>query len=59
MKKLTQSTILNLGSLATFIAFPLLYLATDHEAPLMVWGGFALMALSMIAPFVALKAPQK
>ena len=55
MKKLSQSAILNIGSLATFIAFPLLYSAVNAGGGLMLWGGFALTAIGMAAPFAALK----
>lgn len=50
-----QSTILNIGSLATFIAFPLLYSAVNGGSSLALWGGFALIAVGMAAPFAALK----
>jgi hypothetical protein len=59
VKKLAQSTILNLGSLATFIALPLLYSATYGGGAPALWGGLALMAVSMAAPFAALKADKK
>lgn len=55
MRKLTQSTLLNIGSLATFVAFPLLYAAvTGGEAPFL-WGGFILLALGALTPFAARK----
>ena len=59
MNKFLPSTILNLGSLATFIAFPFLYSAMYTDNPPLLWAGVALTASAMIAPFIAQKAAKK
>ena len=51
--KLSASAMLNLGSAATFIAFPLLYLAASGDSPGLLVPGLGLMAFSMLAPFIA------
>lgn len=55
MKKLTQSTLLNIGSLATFIAFPLLYAAVTGGGGFFLWSGFILLGLGALTPFAARK----
>jgi len=59
MGKLSVSTILNTGSLATFIAFPLLYSASFSGNALFLASGAALVAFSMVTPFIALKNGKK
>ena len=59
MKTLNASTILNLGSLATFIAFPLLYTAAGGDNVPALWGGLALLAGGIAAPFAAWKICRK
>jgi hypothetical protein len=55
MKKLSGSTILNIGSAATFVAFPLLYSAVYGSGSAMLFAGAALILFSMIIPFIARK----
>ncbi|MDR1534463.1 MAG: hypothetical protein LBU64_05115 [Planctomycetota bacterium] len=55
MDKFSASTILNIGSLATFAAFPLLYSAAHGGSALPLLPGGALIVLGMIAPFAARK----
>jgi hypothetical protein len=54
MKKLSVSTILNIGSLASFAAFPLLYSAVYGGETLSLVLGLGLIAFSMATPFIAL-----
>ena len=56
MKKMNPSTILNIGSLATFIAFPVLHSASYGGSSSMLTLGGLLMVFSMIVPFIALKS---
>ncbi len=56
--KISMATMLNLGSLATFAAFPMLYSAVYGGGTGVLVGGMALMVFSMLAPFVALKCKQ-
>lgn len=53
MNKLSVSTILNIGSVATFIAFPLLYSASfsGNTPPLAL--GVAFVVFGMLTPFIA------
>jgi len=53
MKKMSASTILNIGSLATFLAFPLLYSATYSGSSLLLVFGGGLIVFSMVTPFIA------
>lgn len=53
MSKLSSSTILNIGSLATFVAFPILYSATYSGNTAFIAIGVALMLFSMATPFIA------
>lgn len=55
MNKLSASTILNLGSAATFAAFPLLYSAAYGGSGVFLAIGIALMVFSMVTPFIARK----
>ena len=50
--------MINIGNLATFIAFPLLHAAAGGDSPGALAGGVALMAFSMCAPFLARKCTQ-
>ena len=50
--------MINIGNLATFIAFPLLHAAAGGNSPGALAGGMALMAFSMCAPFLARKCTQ-
>lgn len=59
MKNLSASTILNLGSIATFAAFPFLYSASYNNSGGSLAAGLALIVFSMITPFAALKAVPK
>lgn len=59
MSKLSVSAILNIGSMATFIAFPLLYSASFSGNALFLVPGAALVAFSMVTPFIALKSGGK
>ena len=56
LQGISASTILNAGSVATFVAFPLLYRAAFGDSPGMLVPGMALVVLSMIAPFIAPKS---
>ena len=53
LKKVSASTMLNLGSLAAFIAFPLLYAAAFGDSPGILAFGMVFIAFSMFAPFIA------
>ncbi len=55
LAKLSASTMLNLGSLATFAAFPLLYSASFGGGSFALAFGGLLMICGMLAPFVALR----
>lgn len=55
MNKIHASTILNIGSIATFVAFPMLYSATYSGSALTLGLGMGLVLFSMITPFAARK----
>lgn len=55
MKNISSSTILNIGSIATFIAFPLLYSAVYGGGTTVLCAGVALVIFSMAIPFIARK----
>ena len=55
MKNLSRSTLLNIGSAATFAAFPLLYSAAYGDGSAALFAGMALVLCSMILPFIARK----
>ncbi|MCL2000244.1 MAG: hypothetical protein FWG74_02315 [Planctomycetes bacterium] len=52
-KRLSQSTILNLGSLITFVAFIFLYTGLDNDNYASMLLGMALIVVSMFAPFLS------
>ena len=55
MSKVAASTILNTGSIATFIAFPLLYSASYGGGVFSLALGMFLVVFSMATPFIAKK----
>lgn len=55
MNTIHASTILNIGSTATFVAFPLLYSSTYNGSALTLGLGMGLVLFSMVTPFIALK----
>ena len=59
MSKMLPSTILNIGSIATFIAFPLLYSATYSGNTALIIAGVALIVFSMATPFIAKRSEKK
>ena len=59
MGKLSVSTILNIGSAATFVAFPFLYSASFSGSLPLLALGVTLVAFSMATPFIALRSREK
>jgi hypothetical protein len=53
LQRITASSMLNAGSVAACIAFPLLHRAAFGDSPGMLVPGMALTAFSMLAPFIA------
>ena len=53
LQKISASTMLNAGSVATFVAFPLLYHAAFGAGPGMLVSGMLLTVCGMLAPFIA------
>ena len=52
-KRFSVSSVLNLGSLLTFAAFPLLYMGVTNDSLMSTCAGLLLVVAAMLTPFAA------